>query len=186
MKLVSIAERKQFRICKMQKRKNAKYCLQCTDNQCDMICAVLRSFVKGAKWGVLRGRFWLFADGWPLIFCNNKSKNTFFCFWGRGRFASPQHPCNFNERVSLIVPLLFSSPAFSFRFFSTEEQKNIFFTLAVGLWLCITSCWTCLTLFNLLTLGIVQASLTLLSLNRKFQHLTASLYLLPLLGEILN
>ena len=34
-----------------------------------------------------------------------------------------------------------------------------------------------LTLFNLLTLGKVQASLTLLSLNRKFQHLTASLYL---------
>ena len=41
----------------------------------------------------------------------------------------------FSERVSLIIPLLFSSPAFSFRFFSTEEQKNIFFTLAVGLWL---------------------------------------------------
>ena len=32
---------------------------------------------------------------------------------------------------------------------------------------------TCLTLFNLLTLGIVQASLTLLSLNRKFQDLSA-------------
>ena len=31
-----------------------------------------------------------------------------------------------------------------------------------------------LTLFNLLTLSIVQASLTLLSLNRKFQDLTAS------------
>ena len=30
--------------------------------------------------------------------------------------------------------------------------------------------------FNLLTLGIVQASLILLSLNYKFQHLTASLY----------
>ena len=30
------------------------------------------------------------------------------------------------------------------------------------------SCWTRLTLFNLLTLGIVQASLTLLSLNRNF------------------
>jgi hypothetical protein len=32
---------------------------------------------------------------------------------------------------------------------------------------------TCLTLFNLLTLGIAQASLTLLSLNRKFQDLSA-------------
>ena len=33
----------------------------------------------------------------------------------------------FSERVSLIIPLLFSSMAFSFRFlFSTEEQKNIF------------------------------------------------------------
>ena len=31
------------------------------------------------------------------------------------------------------------------------------------------SSWTCLTLFNLLTLGIAQASLALLSLNRKFQ-----------------
>ena len=30
-----------------------------------------------------------------------------------------------------------------------------------------------LTLFNLLTLGKVQASLTLLSINRKFQHLSA-------------
>ena len=30
-----------------------------------------------------------------------------------------------------------------------------------------------LTLFNLLTLGKVQASLSLLSLNRKFQHLSA-------------
>ena len=34
-----------------------------------------------------------------------------------------------------------------------------------------------LTLFNLLTLGKVQESLTMLSLNRKFQHLTASLFL---------
>ena len=33
-----------------------------------------------------------------------------------------------------------------------------------------------LTLFNLLTLGKVQASLTLLSLNRKFQHLSAVKY----------
>ena len=32
---------------------------------------------------------------------------------------------------------------------------------------------TCLTLFNLLTLGIAQASLALLSLNRKFQDLSA-------------
>ena len=32
---------------------------------------------------------------------------------------------------------------------------------------------TCLTSFNLLTLGIVQASLALLSLNRKFQDLSA-------------
>jgi hypothetical protein len=31
-------------------------------------------------------------------------------------------------------------------------------------------------LFNLLTLGIVQASLTLLSLNRKFQDLSAEKY----------
>ena len=32
---------------------------------------------------------------------------------------------------------------------------------------------TCLTLFNLLTLGIAQASLALRSFNRKFQHLSA-------------
>ncbi|MBQ2012754.1 MAG: hypothetical protein II206_08200, partial [Bacteroidaceae bacterium] len=32
---------------------------------------------------------------------------------------------------------------------------------------------TCLTLFNLLTLGKIQASLSLLSLNRKFQDLSA-------------
>ena len=31
-------------------------------------------------------------------------------------------------------------------------------------------CWNKLTLFDLLTLGTVQASLALLSLNRKFQH----------------
>ena len=35
------------------------------------------------------------------------------------------------------------------------------------------SSWTCLTLFNLLTLGKIQASLSLLSLNRKFQDLSA-------------
>ena len=40
---------------KTQKRKNTKYCLQCTDNQCDMICVILHTFGKGAKWGVLRG-----------------------------------------------------------------------------------------------------------------------------------
>ena len=51
------------KITKTQKHKNAKYCSQCADNQCDMICVILRTFVKGAKWGVLRGRFWLFADG---------------------------------------------------------------------------------------------------------------------------
>ena len=32
---------------------------------------------------------------------------------------------------------------------------------------------TCLTLFNLLTLGIAQASLALRSFNRKFQDLSA-------------
>ena len=41
--------------------------------------------------------------------------------------------------------------------------------------LTITSSWTCLTLFNLLTLGIAQASLALLSLNRKFQDLSAEM-----------
>ena len=35
------------------------------------------------------------------------------------------------------------------------------------------SSWTCLTLFNLLTLGKVQASMSQLSLNRKFQDLSA-------------
>ena len=40
---------------KTQKRKNAKYCLQCTDNQRDMVYVVLRTFGKGAKWSVLRG-----------------------------------------------------------------------------------------------------------------------------------
>ena len=37
----------------------------------------------------------------------------------------------------------------------------------------ITSSWTCLTSFNLLTLGIAHASMALLSLNRKFQDLWA-------------
>ena len=41
--------------------------MQCADNQCDMICAILRTFVKGAKWGVLRGWFWLFAVCWWLL-----------------------------------------------------------------------------------------------------------------------
>ena len=77
---------------KTQKRKNAKCCLQCTDNQCDMIYVILRTFGKGAKWGVLRGWFWLFADGWPLIFCNNKSKNAFFCFLGQGSFCIAPAP----------------------------------------------------------------------------------------------
>ena len=42
-------------------------------------------------------------------------------------------------------------------------------TIAQSRW----SSWTWLTLFNLLTLGTVQASLAQLSLNRKFQDLSA-------------
>ena len=67
--------------------------------------------------------WWLTAH----FFVTISQRTHFFVFWGRDRFASPQHPCNFNERVSLIIPLLFSLLAFSFRFlFSTVEQKNIF------------------------------------------------------------
>lgn len=40
---------------KTQKRKNAKYRLQCTDNQCDTVCVILQTFCKKAKWDVLRG-----------------------------------------------------------------------------------------------------------------------------------
>ena len=75
--------------------------------------------------------WWLTAH----FFVTISQRTRFVLFLCRARFASPQHPCNFNERVSLIIPLLFSLLAYSFRFFSTEEQKNIFFTLAVGLWL---------------------------------------------------
>ena len=52
----------------------------------------------------------------------------------------------------------------------------------------IPSCWTCLTLFNLLTLGIVQASMSLLSLNRKFQHdiWIHLLFIPPFLGSQFN
>ena len=77
---------------KTQKHKNAKCCLQCTDNQCDMIYVILRTFGKGAKWGVLRCRFRLFADGWPLIFCNNKSKNAFYFVFGLGSFCIAPAP----------------------------------------------------------------------------------------------
>ena len=66
------------------------------------------------------------------FFVTISQRTHFFVFWGRGSFASPQHLAVFSERVSLIISLLISSLAFSFRFLSTEEQKNIFFTLAVG------------------------------------------------------
>jgi hypothetical protein len=53
-------------------------------------------------------------------------------FLGRDRFASPQHPCNFNERVSLIIPLLFSLLALVFDF---DRRTKEHLSLAVGLWL---------------------------------------------------
>ena len=68
------------------------------------------------------------------FFVTISQRTHFFVFWGRGSFASPQHLAVFSERVSLIISLLISSLAFSFRFLSTEEQKNIFFTLAVVRW----------------------------------------------------
>jgi hypothetical protein len=47
-------------------------------------------------------------------------------FFGRGHLHRPSTFAAFYERVSLIIPLLFSLLAFSFRFhFLTEEQKNI-------------------------------------------------------------
>ena len=45
-----------------------------------MICAIFRSFGKGAKWSVLRGWFRLFADGWPLIFVTICQRTHFFVF----------------------------------------------------------------------------------------------------------
>ena len=136
---------------KTQKRKNAKYCLQYTDNQCDMICVILRTFGKGAKWGVLRGWFWLFADGWPLIFCNNKSKNAFFLFLGQGSFCIAPAPCRFFWKSFSDYPTPFSLLAFSFWFRQKNKRtfefgqysyetyvlvSGLFFTLAFGSSIC--------------------------------------------------
>ena len=101
------------------------------------------------------------------------SQRTHFFVFGAGVVLHrPSTFAAFSERVSLIIPLLFSLLAFSFRFLSTEEQKNIFefglrsyeayvlvsdffFTLAFGRWL--------------LALHYVMLNM--------FQHLTASLFL---------
>ena len=135
---------------KTQKRKNAKWRLQCTDNQCDMICVILRTFVKGAKWGVLRGWFWLFADGWPLIFCNNMSKNAFcFVFWAGGVLPRPA-PLQFQWKSFSDYPTPFFIAGFSFWFRQKNKRtfefgqysyetyvlvSGLFFTLAFGRWL---------------------------------------------------
>ena len=80
-------------------------------------------------------------------------------FFGRGHLHSPSTFAAFSERVSLIIPLLFSLLAFSFRFhFLTEEHilslayalneayvlmSGLFFLLwllAVGFWLLVVCC----------------------------------------------
>ena len=53
-------------------------------------------------------------------------RTRFVLFLGRGRFVSPQHLCNFNERVSLIVPLLFSLQALVFDF-DRRTKEHIFY-----------------------------------------------------------
>ena len=52
-------------------------------------------------------------------------------------------------------------------------SRHAFFYAALLLFCGLLVMLTCLTSFNLLTLCIAQASLPLLSLNRKFQHLSA-------------
>ena len=80
-----------------------------------MICAIFRSFGKKGKMGcferlILAVCWWLTAH---FLYQYVKERVLFL---GRGRFASPQHPCNFNARVSLIIPLLFLLQALVFDF----------------------------------------------------------------------
>ncbi len=151
---------------KTQKRKNAKCCLQCTDNQCDMICVILRTFGKGAKWGVLRGWFRLFADGWPLIFCNNKSKNAFCFVFGQGSFCLATAPLQFQWKSFSDYPTPFFIAGFSFWFRQENKRtyfefgqysyeayvlvSGLFFTLAFGRWL-LAHCIVMLNLVQHLT-----------------------------------
>ena len=105
---------------KTQKYKNAKYCLQFTDNQCDTICVILRTFGKGAKWGVLRGWFRLFADGWPLIFVTICQRTRFVLFFGQGAFCLAPAPLQFQWKSFSDCPTPFFIAGFSFWF----RQKN--------------------------------------------------------------
>ena len=75
------------------------------------------------------------------FFVTISQRTRFVLFLGRGRFASPQHPCNFNERVSLIIPLLFSLQALVFDFDrrTKEHILSLANTLMKLMYLCLVS-----------------------------------------------
>ena len=107
------------------------------------------------------------------FFCNNKSKNAFCFVFGQGSFCLALHLCSFFWKSFSDYPTPFFIAGFSFLFW----QKNIFLSLAYAL-MKLMYLW--LVSFLLWLLAFLYVMLNL------FQHLTASLYLLPLLGEILN
>jgi hypothetical protein len=101
-------------------------------------CAPLEKGQNGVFWEADFGCLLMVDRSFFVTICQ---RTRFVLFLGRGRFASPQHPCNFNERVSLIIPLLFSLQAFSFWF--RQKNKRTYLSLANTLmklmYLCLVS-----------------------------------------------
>ena len=74
------------------------------------------------------------------FFVTISQRTHFFVFWGRGRLRSSSTFTAFSERVSLIIPLLFSLLA-------------LVFVLAVGYWLLAVGRWLLAVGYWLLAVG---------------------------------
>ena len=116
--------------------------------------------------------WWLTAH-----FCNNMSKNAFCFVFVQGAFCIATAPLQlFLKEFLWLSHSFFHCWLLVFDFFR-QKNKRTYLSLANTL---MKFMYLCLILFLLWTLALLYVMLNL------FQHLTASLYLLPLLGEILN
>ena len=100
-------------------------------------CVPLEKGQNGVFWEADFGCL-LMAD--RSFFVTISQRTRFVLFLGRYRFASPQHPYNFNERVSLIIPLLFSLRALVFDFDRrTKEHLSLAYAHTKLMYLCLVS-----------------------------------------------
>ena len=147
---------------KTQKHKNAKtQNIVCNAQIINAIwfvqfCVPLEKGQNGVFWEADFGCL-LMAD--RSFFVTISQSTPFVLFLSRGRFASPQHRCNFNERVSLIIPLLFSLQALVFDFDRRTKEHIWVWPILLwslctcvwslfyfGFWLFYMSCWTCFSI----------------------------------------